>query len=47
MTWRTRFRRRESVIESLWAIPILGALLGVILGLAVSIVDERLAMPLL
>jgi len=47
MTWRTRFRRRESVIESLWAIPILGAVLGVILGLAVSVVDEVLVIPLL
>ena len=47
MSWRTRFRRRESVIEGLWAIPILGALLGVILGSAVSIADERLTAPLL
>jgi len=47
MTWRTRFRRRESVIESLWAIPILGAVLGVILGLAVSVLDEVLVIPLL
>src|SRR5687768_1541964 len=47
MTWRTRFRRRESVIESLWAIPILGAVLGVALGSAVSIADERLTTPLL
>ena len=47
MTWRTRFRRRESVTESLWAIPILGALLGVILGSAVAIADERLTTPVL
>ncbi len=47
MSWRTRFRRRKSLIEGLWAIPILGALLGVILGLAVSIADERLSTPLL
>ena len=47
MSWRTRFRRRESVIEGLWAIPILGALLGVVLGSAVSIADERLTPPLL
>ena len=47
MSWRTRFRRRESVIESLWAIPILGALLGVVLGSAVSLADEGLMIPLL
>jgi uncharacterized membrane protein len=47
MSWRTRFRRRESVVESLWAIPIVGALLGVMLGAAVSIVDELLTTPLL
>lgn len=47
MSWRTRFRRRESVVESLWAIPILGAFLGVILGLAISIADEFIAIPML
>ncbi|GAA1812440.1 DUF2254 domain-containing protein [Agromyces neolithicus] len=47
MTWRTRFRRKENILEGLWAIPILGALAGVILGSAVSIVDGLLITPFL
>jgi uncharacterized membrane protein len=32
MTWSTRFRIRESVRGSLWLIPLLGAVLGGVLG---------------
>jgi len=46
MTWSTRFRRRQSLSESLWAVPILGALLGVLLGVAVTVADE-VSTPLL
>ena len=47
MTWSRRFRRRQSLAESLWAVPILGALAGVILGVAVAIADGLLSTPLL
>lgn len=47
MTWSRRFRWRQSLAESLWAIPILGALAGVILGVAVAIAEELLSTPLL
>ena len=40
MTWATRFRRRESLRESLWLVPIVGAVLGGILGVAVAVADE-------
>ena len=45
MTWRTRFRQRESLLESLWGIPVLGAVLGGILGIIVSVADEHLEAP--
>ena len=45
MTWRTRFRQRESLLESLWEIPVMGAILGAILGLIVSVADEHLGAP--
>jgi len=42
MTWARRFRRRESVLESLLIIPLLGAATGVIFGFVVSSSDERI-----
>ena len=45
MTWGTRFRRRERLVESLWGIPVLGAVLGGLLGGVVSLVDEHLGLP--
>ena len=47
MSWRTRFRRRENLLESLWAVPVLGAILGGILGTIVSVADEHLGAPTL
>ncbi len=47
MTWRTRFRQRESLLESLWQVPVMGAILGAILGLIVSVADEHLGAPAL
>ena len=46
MTWSTRFRRRQSLLESLWVVPMLGALLGILLGVGVAIADG-LSTPLL
>ncbi|MDF2561141.1 MAG: hypothetical protein K0R99_2587 [Microbacterium sp.] len=47
MTWRSRFRRRQSLLESLWAVPILGAVVGVLLGAATGILDAFVSAPLL
>ena len=47
MSWRTRFRRRENLLESLWVVPVLGAILGGILGTIVSVADEHLEAPTL
>ena len=45
MSWRTRFRRRVGLLENLWALPVMGAVLGAILGLVVSVADEHLEAP--
>ena len=45
MTWAKRFRLRESLLESLWVIPLAGAVLGAVLGIAVSFADEHIEAP--
>jgi uncharacterized membrane protein len=45
MTWAKRFRLRESLLESLWVIPLAGAVLGGILGIVVSFADEYIGAP--
>jgi uncharacterized membrane protein len=45
MSWSRRFRVRERVRGSLWIVPLLGAVLGAILGLALSEVDRHLDVP--
>ncbi len=45
MTWSRRFRVRESLRGSLWLVPLLGAVLGGILGALVSLVDEHVDLP--
>ena len=45
MTWARRFRRRESLRESLWLIPIVGAVLGGVVGVVVSVADEQIGTP--
>ena len=44
MTWARRFRVRQNLVESLWVIPLLGAILGGFLGIGlfygVSLGDE-------
>ena len=47
MTWARRFRLRESLRESLWLIPVVGALLGGILGVVISVADEDIQNPTL
>ena len=42
MTWASRFRVRQSLAESLWVIPLLGAVLGGFLGIGVSLADEQI-----
>lgn len=41
MTWSRRFRVREALRGSLWAIPLLGAALGVLLADVVSLIDRH------
>ena len=45
MTWARRFRLREGLLESLWVIPLVGAVLGGILGIFVSLADEHIGSP--
>jgi uncharacterized membrane protein len=45
MTWSARFRIRESVRGSLWLIPLVGALLGGILGAGFLHADDSIDMP--
>src|SRR5262245_47379277 len=45
MTWGSRFRIRERGRESLSILPLLGAVLGSILGLAVTEVDRHIDLP--
>ena len=45
MTWSRRFRLREQVLDSLWIVPLLGSVLGAILGVAVSEIDRHVDVP--
>ena len=42
MTWARRFRLRESLLEGLWLVPVLGAVLGASLGIVVTLADEQI-----
>ena len=43
--WSTRFRLRRSLRESLWALPLLGALAGVIFGTLTVEIDQSVSLP--
>lgn len=45
MTWAAGFRLRESIRHSLWLVPLLGALVGMLLAWAADRVGSRLDMP--
>jgi uncharacterized membrane protein len=45
MTWADRFRRREGIRHSLWLVPLLGALTGMMLAWIVDRAGGRLDMP--
>ena len=45
MTWATRFRIREYLRESLWVVPLLGALTGVLGALVVVAIDRSVHLP--
>ncbi len=45
MTWATRFRQRQSVDQSLWLVPFLGALVGAALAWGAEWVGSTLDMP--
>jgi uncharacterized membrane protein len=45
MTWATRFRQRENVRQSLWLVPLLGAVAGALLAWAAERAGSRIDMP--
>jgi uncharacterized membrane protein len=45
MTWARRFRRREAVRQSLWLVPLGGAVAGALVALGAASVGDALDMP--
>jgi uncharacterized membrane protein len=45
MAWATRFRLREYLRESLWVVPCLGAVLGLLAALVVVSIDGHVKVP--
>jgi uncharacterized membrane protein len=45
MSWSRRFRLREYVRGSLWLIPLLGAVIGGLLGTGTAELDHRVSLP--
>ena len=45
MTWATRFRIREYLRESLWVVPTLGALIGLLGAVVVVLIDQHVKVP--
>jgi uncharacterized membrane protein len=45
MTWATRFRIREYLRESLWVVPVLGAVTGLLGALVVVVIDQHVKVP--
>jgi len=45
MTWATRFRIREYLRESMWVVPSLGAIAGILGALIVVLIDEHVKVP--
>ena len=44
-TWATQFRRRQSVRQSLWLVPLLGGLAGIVLAWGAAWAGQKLDMP--
>jgi len=45
MTWAARFRIREYLRESLWVVPFLGAVAGLLGALVVVSIDQHVKVP--
>jgi len=45
MTWATRFRTREYLRESLWVVPSVGAVIGILLAAGLIAIDSHVKMP--
>ena len=45
MTWSSRFRARQYLRGSIWVVPLLGAVLGVLLGSLGIVLDEHISVP--
>ena len=45
MTWARRFALRQGMRQNLWLVPLIGAVVGSLLAVAVASVDERIDIP--
>jgi uncharacterized membrane protein len=45
VSWSTRFRVRQYLLGSLWVLPLVGAVLGVVLGSLESLVEKDIHLP--
>jgi len=45
MTWATRFRVREYLRESLWVVPAVGAVVGLLAAVGVVAIDKHVTVP--
>jgi uncharacterized membrane protein len=45
VTWATRFRVREYLLESLWVVPLVGAFAGVLGAVVVVAIDKSVHLP--
>jgi uncharacterized membrane protein len=45
MTWAARFRIREYLRESLWVVPALGAVAGIVVGAVMISIDSHVTVP--
>src|SRR5215469_11623036 len=45
MSWNTAFRLRQFTLGSLWLLPLVGGLLGVLLGSGAVLADQSVHLP--
>jgi uncharacterized membrane protein len=45
LSWVERFRMRQYLLGSLWILPLVGAVLGSLLAVTVSIIDDNVQLP--
>jgi hypothetical protein len=47
MTWAARFRAREQIVGSLWVLPLIGGVLGAVLGSLTLVLDQHVSVSFL